>query len=46
MGRRLRKNYCFILAGAIFHGGWIAIAIVTLQIDKKYRSPEALISIA
>ena len=86
LGRRLRKNYCYILAvqaiayagklaihpvplvdmaeffdraaigpipgeliilaGAIFHGGWIAIALVTLQIDKKHRSPEALISIA
>jgi uncharacterized membrane protein len=86
LGRRLRKNYCFILAvqgvayvgklvidptaladmaeffdraaigpipgevvvlaGLLFHGTWIVIALVTLQIDKKHRSPEALISIA
>jgi len=86
LGRRLRKNYCYILAvqavayvgklvihpvpladmaqffdraavgpipgtlvilgGVLFHGSWIVIALVTLQIDKKHRSPEALISIA
>ncbi len=86
LGRRLRKNYCFILAvqfvayigkiaihpvplqsvadlvdraaigmipgelvligGVVFHGGWFAVALLTLQIERRFRRPDALISIA
>lgn len=86
LGRRLRKNYCFILVvqaiayigkliihptpaltlaelfdraaigaipgemvmlgGALFHGGWLAIALFTLRIEMRVRRPGALISIA
>ncbi len=35
-----------VLAGLVFHGGWIAITLATLHIEKRYRSPGALISIA
>lgn len=35
-----------VLAGAFFHGGWIAVALVTLQIERRYRRKGALISIA
>ncbi|MCP4327672.1 MAG: DUF2270 domain-containing protein [Alphaproteobacteria bacterium] len=86
MGRRLRKNYCFILAvlaaayfgklaihptplasvgelfdrasigplpgelvvlaGVVFNLGWLAVALVTLQIERRHRGPGVLISIA
>lgn len=86
LGRRLRKNYCYILAvqaiayfgklaihpsplqsvaelferadvgaipgeivlvaGAVFHLGWLTLALVTLQVEKRVRRPGALISIA
>jgi uncharacterized membrane protein len=86
VGRRLRKNYAYILAvqalayygklaihpdaatsigqfleraaigpvpglavvlcGVVFHGAWIVIAIATLQIEKRQRSSQHLISIA
>jgi uncharacterized membrane protein len=85
LGRRLRKNYIYILAvdvvayvgklaihpaplqsmaefferaaigpvpgefviivGAMFHGGWLAIALLTLRTETKYRRHGALISI-
>ena len=35
-----------VLAGLVFHGGWITIAIWTLQIEKRFRRKDALISIA
>jgi len=86
MGRRLRKNYSYILAvqavayigkvlihpgplnnfselferaaigsisgeivilaGALFHCSWVVLALVTFAIDRRYRRPGALISIA
>ncbi len=86
LGRRLRKNYSFILvvqaiayygkliihptaatsladlfdraaigaipgelvilAGFVFHGGWLVIALITLRIESRLRRPGALISIA
>lgn len=86
LGRRLRKNYSFILvvqaiayygkllihptaatgpaelfdraaiggipgelvvlAGIVFHGGWLTIALITLRIENRLRRPGALISIA
>lgn len=86
VGRRLRKNYSFILvvqalaycgklaihptplthldelfqraaigaipgeivllAGVLFHASWLVIAYVTLNIERRYRRPGALISIA
>lgn len=85
MGRRLRKNYIYILTvdlvayvgklaihptplentaqfferaaigpvageyvilvGALFHGGWLAIALLTLHTERKYRRHGRLISI-
>jgi uncharacterized membrane protein len=35
-----------VLAGLLFHGGWLTFAMVTLMIEKRHRRPEALISIA
>jgi uncharacterized membrane protein len=35
-----------LLAGVVFHGSWIALALVTYRIDKRYRRPGALIAIA
>jgi uncharacterized membrane protein len=35
-----------LLAGVAFHGSWIALALVTLRIEQRYRRPGALISIA
>lgn len=35
-----------VLAGLVFHGSWIAIAIVTLQQDKRARTASKLIAIA
>ncbi len=86
IGRRLRKNYSFILvvqaiaycgklaihptplthlgeliqraaigaipgevvllAGVLFHACWMGIAYITLTIERRYRKPGALISIA
>jgi uncharacterized membrane protein len=86
VGRRLRKNYAYILtvqavayygklaihptpasswgdvfdraaigpvpgeavvvAGLVFHGAWVAIALATLRIEKRVRSTRKLISIA
>lgn len=86
IGRRLRKNYAYILAvqavayygklaihpfaatgwgdvfdraaigplsgelvvvaGLVFHGTWVAIALATLRIEKRVRSTRRLISIA
>jgi len=86
LGRRLRKNYCYIfavqavayagklvihpgpltsiaefferaavgpipgelviLAGVVFHGGWLMIALVTVRVERQHRRPGALISIA
>jgi uncharacterized membrane protein len=33
-------------AGLMFHGSWLAVALVTLQVERKMRRPGALISIA
>ena len=33
-----------VLAGVVFHGAWAVIAIVTYQIDKRYRAQARLIS--
>lgn len=33
-------------AGVLFHGGWLAFAMVTLAIEKRYRRQATLISIA
>ena len=86
IGRRLRKNYAYILAvqavayygkiaihpepastlgeflnradigpipgiivvamGALFHGGWIALALVTLRVEQRHRSGRKLIAVA
>lgn len=86
LGRRLRKNYAYILmvqaaayygklaihptplettgqlfqraaigpvpgelvllAGVVFHLGWLSIAMWTLAIEKRHRRPDKLISIA
>lgn len=86
LGRRLRKNYAYILSiqavsycgkvavhptpltnltelferttvgpvpgqivmlgGLLFHGTWLAIALITLQVEKRHRRPGALIAIA
>ena len=35
-----------VLAGVLFHGGWIAFALATWRIEQRYRHPEKLISIA
>jgi uncharacterized membrane protein len=35
-----------VLAGIVFHGSWIAIALWTLQVEKRYRRGRKLISIA
>jgi uncharacterized membrane protein len=35
-----------VLAGVAFHGSWVVLALVTLQIEKRYRGPGRLISIA
>jgi uncharacterized membrane protein len=35
-----------VLAGVAFHGGWIVLALVTLQIERRARSGRKLISIA
>jgi uncharacterized membrane protein len=39
-------GWCVVLAGIIFHGAWIAIAIGTLQVERRARSQQRLISIA
>lgn len=35
-----------VLAGVIFHASWIAVALVTYQIERRHRSAKRLISIA
>lgn len=35
-----------VLAGVVFHSGWVAIALYTLRIEARYRRKGALISIA
>jgi uncharacterized membrane protein len=35
-----------VLAGVVFHGGWIVIAVWTLMIEKRARSGRKLIAIA
>jgi uncharacterized membrane protein len=35
-----------VLAGVVFHGGWIVLAIWTLQIEKRVRRGRKLIAIA
>ncbi|HSF96693.1 MAG TPA: DUF2270 domain-containing protein [Thermohalobaculum sp.] len=35
-----------ILAGVVFHGGWVALAMATLQIEKRHRKKGTLTSIA
>jgi uncharacterized membrane protein len=35
-----------VLAGLVFHGTWIAIAMITLRIEKQHRGRRTLISIA
>lgn len=35
-----------VLAGVVFHGGWLAIALVTLRIERKLARPGRPIAIA
>jgi uncharacterized membrane protein len=35
-----------VAAGLLFHGGWITFALVMLQIEKRHRQADSLISIA
>lgn len=35
-----------MLGGLLFHGTWLAIALITLQVEKRHRRPGALIAIA
>lgn len=35
-----------LLAGVLFHGGWVTFALVTLGMELKSRRPDKLISIA
>ena len=39
-------GWAVVLAGAVFHGTWIALALVTLRIERKYRVAGRLISMA
>ena len=39
-------GWCVVLAGVVFHGTWIAIAVVTLQIERRAHEGQRLISIA
>lgn len=39
-------GWCVVLAGIAFHGTWIAIALATLQVERRARSEHRLISIA
>lgn len=39
-------GWAVVLAGALFHAGWIALAIATLQIERRHRKPGKLISLA
>jgi len=39
-------GWSVVLAGVVFHGAWIAVAIGTLQIERRARSEHRLISIA
>ena len=35
-----------VLAGLVFHGGWLAVALITLRIEQRHRGRHKLISIA
>lgn len=35
-----------VLAGILFHGGWVVLAIGTLMIERRFRANQKLISIA
>lgn len=39
-------GWIVVVAGIFFHGGWIALAVVTLQIERWRRQRNRLISIA
>ncbi len=39
-------GWSVLLAGIIFHGAWVAIALTTLQIERRSRTGRKLISIA
>jgi len=39
-------GWVVVLCGVAFHTSWVIVALVTLQIDKRHRSPGKLISIA
>jgi uncharacterized membrane protein len=39
-------GWVVVLAGVVFHGIWVVIAIVTLQIEQRSRTAHRLISIA
>ena len=39
-------GWSVLLAGVIFHGVWVAIAVTTLQVERRSRTGHKLISIA
>jgi uncharacterized membrane protein len=39
-------GWLVVLAGVAFHGTWIVVALVTLRIERKYRTAGKLISMA
>jgi uncharacterized membrane protein len=39
-------GWVVVLAGVVFHGTWIVLALVTLRIERKYRVAGRLISMA
>jgi uncharacterized membrane protein len=39
-------GWLVVLAGVTFHGTWILVALVTLQVERRYRTARKLISIA
>jgi uncharacterized membrane protein len=39
-------GWLVVLAGVTFHGTWILVALVTLQVERRYRTARNLISIA
>ena len=39
-------GWAVVLAGVAFHGAWVAVAVVTLRIEHKYRIAGKLIAIA
>ena len=49
VGRRIggcALGIVVVLAGLVFHGGWLAVALITLRIEKRHRGRHKLISIA